>query len=688
MAAHTLTNTNLFPNGTSVGAYSKDAFPSNQPTPLGSALDTQTMTNGTLTFTGLVEDTNYIAAASVNGTWRTLSFRVDVDPHNPVYTDEATTFTGNVTFNGDVELPAGVVDEADLSFSIATQAELDAHEADTTSIHGIANTANLPDQTATETVSGAWTFSTAPTILSGTFVFAPDPTGVAATDTTALQGKIDGLSALGGGTLWLQEGTYLISTTLTVPSNVTIRGLGPASILKTANAANVDTVTVAASASNVTLADLKLDGNRANQTGAVYCVRTDSPTNLAIDGCEIASARAAGLFLTANTTVTATRIENSRIRDCGTYAADIRAANGLSITNCDIESWGQVTAASPAIKLVMGGSGGVTANVDVTITGNRFKNTVGTQFAIESSAGANAVVTDGATISGNVFDGGGLGGNGVSGYFINSSMVGNSHPNGSGTHRSGYEIDGQNVTIAGNTIEDGIIALTSVASGTEKNFTIVGNDITNTKANGSGGIGIQFGTSNAAITDILISGNRINLTNAGPQSAIYAGLYGTAGVVNRVTIVGNQLYGPGSAGNGVRLAGAAGCTDILIASNAAKGFGTGFLSPANTNHDEVTVNGNDFRGNTTPISHSATGGTYRFFGNVSTDDSDAFRLSGEIEIDGPLNHDGTTVGFYGVAPVTRAAAITAPSGGATIDAEARTAINSIRTALTNIGVTS
>jgi hypothetical protein len=64
------------------------------------------------------------------------------------------------------------------------------------------------------------------------------------------------------------------------------------------------------------------------------------------------------------------------------------------------------------------------------------------------------------------------------------------------------------------------------------------------------------------------------------------------------------------------------------------------------------------------------------------------RFSGEVEIDGALNHDGTTVGFYGVTPVARAAAISSPTGGATIDAEARTAIDAIRTALTNIGITS
>lgn len=42
--------------------------------------------------------------------------------------------------------------------------------------------------------------------------------------------------------------------------------------------------------------------------------------------------------------------------------------------------------------------------------------------------------------------------------------------------------------------------------------------------------------------------------------------------------------------------------------------------------------------------------------------------------------------FYGVTPVVQAGAISAPSGGATVDAEARTAINSIRTALKNFGV--
>lgn len=45
------------------------------------------------------------------------------------------------------------------------------------------------------------------------------------------------------------------------------------------------------------------------------------------------------------------------------------------------------------------------------------------------------------------------------------------------------------------------------------------------------------------------------------------------------------------------------------------------------------------------------------------------------------------VAFYGVTPVVQAGAIASPSGGATIDAAARTAIDAIRVAIKNFGIT-
>ncbi len=59
-----------------------------------------------------------------------------------------------------------------------------------------------------------------------------------------------------------------------------------------------------------------------------------------------------------------------------------------------------------------------------------------------------------------------------------------------------------------------------------------------------------------------------------------------------------------------------------------------------------------------------------------------------LEIDGALNHDGSNVGLYGVTPVVQASKINDPSGGATQDAEARTAINALIDTLEGIGIAS
>ena len=80
--------------------------------------------------------------------------------------------------------------------------------------------------------------------------------------------------------------------------------------------------------------------------------------------------------------------------------------------------------------------------------------------------------------------------------------------------------------------------------------------------------------------------------------------------------------------------------------------------------------------------------------------TDRYMFSRNLQIqDGRSVTVGTTTGarigtaatekisVYGVTPVIQASAISAPSGGGTQDAEARTAINSIRTALTNFGIT-
>lgn len=80
--------------------------------------------------------------------------------------------------------------------------------------------------------------------------------------------------------------------------------------------------------------------------------------------------------------------------------------------------------------------------------------------------------------------------------------------------------------------------------------------------------------------------------------------------------------------------------------------------------------------------------------------SDRYTFQRDIEIsDGRKiqlsSVNGTRIGtaakqklsVFGVTPVIQAGAISAPSGGATVDAQARTAIGSLITAVKNFGIT-
>ncbi len=65
--------------------------------------------------------------------------------------------------------------------------------------------------------------------------------------------------------------------------------------------------------------------------------------------------------------------------------------------------------------------------------------------------------------------------------------------------------------------------------------------------------------------------------------------------------------------------------------------------------------------------------------------SELLQVDGEIAITGAFNHDGGTFGALGAAPAAQRAHVVDPTGGATVDAEARTAINAILVTLETFG---
>lgn len=92
-------------------------------------------------------------------------------------------------------------------------------------------------------------------------------------DGTADQTEINAaLTAASGGKVYLAEGTYYLTGSISIPNNTTLEGVGDGTLITIPNSqngsysfiTNTDTITGA----GVTIRNLKIDGNRANNFGA------------------------------------------------------------------------------------------------------------------------------------------------------------------------------------------------------------------------------------------------------------------------------------------------------------------------------------------------------------------------------------------------------------------------------------
>lgn len=171
------------------------------------------------------------------------------------------------------EKPTDGIPKADLVFSVrasldkadaadtpgAAQSRVDQHSADTTDVHGIADTAQLALKNADAT-----TFTgtlTAPLQDKGGQVYNAltyEAVGDGTTDdTTAIQDALDAASAAGGGVVFLPKGTYLIKYPLILASKVTLKGagIGVTTITKPATVKSLLSANASAGATSVTVAD-------------------------------------------------------------------------------------------------------------------------------------------------------------------------------------------------------------------------------------------------------------------------------------------------------------------------------------------------------------------------------------------------------------------------------------------------
>jgi parallel beta-helix repeat protein len=160
-------------------------------------------------------------------------------------------------------------------------------------------------RSADQTITGFWNFSRASASyfesakINGAIVVDGD---TYSRDSTGIQSAINALPSTGGEVL-IPAGSYSVTATISVPSNVTIRGQGSATKLTNANSAtwavisNSDRVN---GNKNIKLIDLYLDGNEGNAAGAFSTVNFLNVSSSSLDSLYVTGARRTGTYPTVS----------------------------------------------------------------------------------------------------------------------------------------------------------------------------------------------------------------------------------------------------------------------------------------------------------------------------------------------------------------------------------------------------
>ncbi|MAY72085.1 MAG: hypothetical protein CME82_11600 [Halomonas sp.] len=313
---------------------------------------------------------------------------------------------------------------------------------------------------------------------------------------------------------------------------------------------------------------VKVNGNRANNTGLCHGIRFNGSTDCKVIGCNIFDTEGNGVSaFIGDTSNVNLEIRDNTIRFTDGDSVEVRGSSGLRIIGNLCQS---LDAGHNAIEFQE-------PHVDVTISNNVFLDERGNLFAIES-AGASARVEN-FTISSNVFKGNYTG---ISGLFFDGTIKGNVFKGGIATWRSGIELASEDVIVEGNWIDNGSISIASHGSTVPvynaKNVQIINNFVRNkgndTKALYLGAAASATGTPTA--TDIKISGNTFDFTEATGTGgrALLIGQYSLLSQLDGIDITDNVILGDGSTAStrGILIDSLAGSGKVIIKGNRVSGF--------------------------------------------------------------------------------------------------------------------
>jgi parallel beta-helix repeat protein len=372
------------------------------------------------------------------------------------------------------------------------------------------------------------------------------------------------LTAASGKKVVLLAGTYTVDATISVPNNTILTGVGNGTLITIPNSFNaaIDTITNTdtSTGTGVTIRDLKIDGNKANQASGV--MRGISLTGMGAGSG--GSARLGGSII-------------------GVTLDNQYGNPGVLLTN----SHNSVVTDT---KVRFGVSTGIYLD---SSNNNRITNNLS-----QGNAGAGIVLdaSSNNTVSGNISDGS-TGGNGISvlASSIKNAVSGNTI---TGNSNNGISVAGNDNTFSGNNIYNNTgtgIFFSSVTGGS-----IVSNVIT---ASGSRGINLT------SSSNVVVSSNNVS---GSTSSGIY--LSGST----TVTVNANRVHDNSGAANnnGIYLTTTDGVSiyDNMITDTACGAGNT--CSAININDaasDNTYLSGNTFTGDGTDaaiINDAGTGTIY------------------------------------------------------------------------------
>lgn len=291
-----------------------------------------------------------------------------------------------------------------------------------------------------------------------------------------------------GGSVFLAAGTYTIGASISIPSNVELRGDGTSTIITTAltTALIMLTNTITSGDIGLRIRDLKVVGNPSATAGTQTGISiTGSATNILIDGCVVATCSNSGISVVSTGKGD---IVNTFVNNCqGTGI--VMASNNSTVENCDSSSNGAygilVSGTDVKVKdchVSSNANYGILMAAQCTVSGCTLLSNTGGGINIPGVADCN--------VTGNVLSANSNVGINIATGSVNCGITGNRITGGT----NGVAINGgPYLLVSSNNVS------TTSGAGISVSTTSVQVIVSNNTVTGYGGAGIIFGAQGGSV---------------------------------------------------------------------------------------------------------------------------------------------------------------------------------------------